>query len=154
MKNITVDKKEKEFFFEKGYLVIENILDEADLQPVIEEINDEIVPRIMNEVPGVSLSSGGQAEEVDRMMKSMLYAMIGALVVMFTILMTATGSVGQGFIIMALIPLGFVGAIFGHMIMGLPESFISFLGVLALAGIIVNDSVVLISTYNRFVRID
>jgi multidrug efflux pump subunit AcrB len=125
-----------------------------DLNVVLSEINDEIVPRIMNEVPGVSLSSGGQAEEVDRMMKSMLYAMIGALVVMFTILMTATGSVGQGFIIMALIPLGFVGAIFGHMIMGLPVSFISFLGVLALAGIIVNDSVVLISTYNRFVRIE
>ena len=42
MKNITLDKNEKEFFFEKGYLVMENILDEADLQPVIEEINDEI----------------------------------------------------------------------------------------------------------------
>jgi phytanoyl-CoA hydroxylase len=42
MKNITFDKNEKEFFFEKGYLVMENILDEADLQPVIEEINDEI----------------------------------------------------------------------------------------------------------------
>lgn len=86
------------------------------------------------------------------MMKSMLFAMLGALVVMFTILMTATGSVGQALIIMVLIPLGFVGAVFGHMIMGLPISFISFLGVLALAGIIVNDSVVFISTYNNLVR--
>ncbi len=123
-----------------------------DLNVVLSEINKEIIPRILNEVPGVSLSAGGQAEEVDRMMKSMLFAMIGALIVMFTILMTATGSVGQAFIIIALIPLGFVGAVFGHMIMGLPVSFLSFLGVLALAGIIVNDSVVFISTYNRLVR--
>ena len=127
---------------------------ENDLNVVLAEINDEIVPHILEAVPGVSLSAGGQAEEVNRMMKSMLYAMLGALVVMFTILMAATGSAGQAFLIMSLIPLGFVGAIIGHIIMGLPVSFISFLGVLALAGIIVNDSVVLISTYNRMVRRD
>lgn len=62
--------------------------------------------------------------------------------------------VGQAFIIMALIPLGFVGAVFGHTVLGIPVSFISFLGVPALAGIIVNDSDVFISTFNRMVRND
>ena len=123
-----------------------------DLNVVLAEINQTIVPSILETVPGVQMSAGGQAEDVSRMMMSMLYAMVGALIVMFTILMVATGSVGQAMVIMTLIPLGFVGAVFGHMIMGLPVSFISFLGVLALAGIIVNDSVVLISAYNRMVR--
>jgi len=125
-----------------------------DLNVVLAEVNNVIVPRILESVPDVSLSAGGQAEEVNRMMMSMLYAMLGALVVMFTILMTATGSVGQALVIMMLIPMGFVGAVYGHVVMGLPVSFISFLGVLALAGIIVNDSVVFISTYNRMVRSD
>jgi multidrug efflux pump subunit AcrB len=105
-----------------------------DLNVVLAEVNDVIVPRILTEVPDVTLSAGGQAEEVNRMMQSMIFAMTGSLIVMFTILMIATGSVGQAFIIMALIPLGFVGAVFGHMVMGIPVSFISFLGVLALGG--------------------
>jgi len=123
-----------------------------DLNVVLSEINREIVPAILADNPGVTLSAGGQAEEVQRMMNSMIFTMIGAMIVMFTILMIATGSVGQAAVIMTLIPLGLVGAIYGHMIMGLPLSFISFLGVLALGGIIVNDSVVFISTYNRYVR--
>lgn len=123
-----------------------------DLNVVLAQVNNDIIPRILEDVPAVSMSAGGQAEDVNRMMMSMLYAMVGAMVVMFTILMTATSSVGQAALIMTLIPLGLVGAIFGHMIMGLPVSFISFLGVLALAGIIVNDSVVMISAYNRMVR--
>ncbi|MBN2627103.1 MAG: efflux RND transporter permease subunit [Spirochaetales bacterium] len=123
-----------------------------DLNVVLSEVNKTIVPAILEDIPGVSLSAGGQAEEVQRMMNSMIFAMVAAMVVMFTILMIATGSVGQAGLIMTLIPLGLVGALFGHMIMGLPLSFISFLGVLALGGIIVNDSVVFISTYNHLVR--
>ena len=125
---------------------------ENDLNVVLTRINNEIVPSILDEVPGVTLSAGGQAEEMQKMMNSMIFTIVGAMIIMFTILMIATGSVGQAMIIMTLIPLGLVGAIYGHLIMGQPLSFISFLGVLALGGIIVNDSVVLISAYNRMVR--
>ncbi len=125
---------------------------ENDLNVVLSRINSEIVPAILADIPGVTLSAGGQAEEVQRMMNSMIFTMVGAMIVMFTILMIATGSVGQALVIMSLIPLGLVGAIYGHMIMGEPLSFISFLGVLALGGIIVNDSVVLIDAYNTMVR--
>jgi multidrug efflux pump subunit AcrB len=126
--------------------------DKNDLNVVLGNINEKIIPPILSEVPGVTLSAGGQAEEMSRMMNSMIFTMVGALIIMFTILMIATGSVGQAGVIMTLIPLGLVGSIFGHLIMGEPLSFISFLGVLALGGIIVNDSVVLISTYNNLVR--
>ncbi len=123
-----------------------------DLNVVMAEINDEIIPRILAEVEGVSRSAGGQAEAVNKMMSSMIFSMIMALLVMFTILLLLTGSFGQAMLILTLIPLGFVGAIFGHAIMGQALSFISFLGGLALAGIIVNDSVVFVDTYNRLTR--
>ena len=122
------------------------------LNVVLPEINTRIVPDILNRFPSVSVESGGQAEEVNRMLKSMLISMAAALVVMITILMIATGSAGQAVLIIALIPMGMVGAVFGHLIVGIPLSFLSFLGVVALAGIIVNDSVVFIDCYNNLIR--
>ena len=62
-------------------------------------------------------------------------------------------SYAQAGLVMLLIPLGFIGAVAGHYIRGIPVSFISFLGSIALAGIIINDSVVLIDCYNNLVRI-
>ena len=50
---------------------------------------------------------------------------------------------------MSVIPFGFVGAAIGHLIMGLPLSFLSFLGMLALTGVVVNDSLVLMTRYNQ-----
>jgi multidrug efflux pump subunit AcrB len=58
----------------------------------------------------------------------------------------------QTLLIMSLIPLGFIGAILGHYVIGIPVSILSFLGIVALAGIIVNDSVVLMHKYNTLVK--
>ena len=53
---------------------------------------------------------------------------------------------------MSLIPLGIIGAVIGHWVVGIPVSILSFLGIVALAGIIINDSVVLVDKYNRLIR--
>ena len=53
---------------------------------------------------------------------------------------------------MSLIPLGIIGAVIGHYIIGIPISILSFLGIVALAGIIINDSVVLVDRYNNLLR--
>jgi multidrug efflux pump subunit AcrB len=72
--------------------------------------------------------------------------------VIFTILMFLLKSYTQTFVIMGLIPLGIIGAVLGHLVMGIPVSILSFLGIVALAGIIVNDSVVLIHKYNSLIQ--
>ena len=54
--------------------------------------------------------------------------------------------------IMSLIPLGVIGAVMGHYIIGIPVSILSFLGLVALAGIIINDSVVLVDKYNNLLK--
>ncbi len=118
-----------------------------EVNVVNREINDEILPDVLARVDGVSLSQSGQAQEVDRMVRSMIFSLVTALLFMFTILVFQMKSYGQALTVLGLIPLGVIGATIGHAVVGIPMSFISFLGCIALAGIIVNDSVVLIDTY-------
>ena len=125
----------------------------TEINLVMKEVNDRILPAILAEVEGVTLSQGGQAEWVNKMIKSMIFSMALALLVMFTLLLFQMKSWGQALLVLSLIPLGFLGAVYGHMIMGKPISFISFLGSVALGGIIVNDSVVLIDCFNKKIRI-
>lgn len=126
--------------------------EKAELNVVMKEINEVILPDILAQIEGVTLSQGGQAEMVNKMIKSMVFSMALALLVMFTLLLFQMKSWGQALLVLSLIPLGFLGAVYGHIIMGKPISFISFLGSVALGGIIVNDSVVLIDCFNKKLR--
>jgi len=123
-----------------------------DLNVVLAEINGEVVPRVLAQVDGVQRAVGsGQQEEVQKMVGSMTFTMTLALVVMFTILLFLLKSPIQTLLIMGLIPMGVIGAVLGHSIIGIPVSILSFLGIVALAGIIVNDSVVLVDRYNKMI---
>ncbi len=123
-----------------------------ELNVVLAEVNREVVPRVLSQVDGVQRAVGtGQQEEVQKMVGSMTYTMALALVVMFTILLFLLKSYIQTLLVMALIPLGVIGAVIGHFIVGIPVSILSFLGIVALAGIIINDSVVLVDRYNKMI---
>jgi len=125
-----------------------------DLTVVQNELNQKIIPRVLAQVDGVTQAFGGQSEFVKKSTESIQFTLILAIVVMFTILMFLLKSYGQAILVIGLIPLGTVGAVAGHAIMGLPVSFLSFLGIIALGGIVVNDSVVLIDRYNNLKRRD
>jgi multidrug efflux pump subunit AcrB len=117
----------------------------------MQELNSTAIPRVLSQVEGVSRKFGGQAEEVEKMTSSMTYSMTIAIIIMFTILMFLLKSYLQTLLIMSLIPLGIIGAVIGHYVVGIPVSILSFLGIVALAGIIINDSVVLVDKYNRLI---
>ena len=123
-----------------------------DLAVILGDLNSTVIPKILSQVDGVSRSYGGQSEEVDKMIGSMTYSMAIAMLVIFTILMFLLKSYLQTILIMSLIPLGVIGAILGHFIMGIPVSILSFLGIVALAGIIINDSVVLMDRFNNLIK--
>ena len=123
-----------------------------DLAVILGDLNSTIIPKILSQVDGVSRSYSGQSEEVDKMIGSMTYSMAIAMLVIFTILMFLLKSYLQTLLIMSLIPLGIIGAILGHFIMGIPVSILSFLGIVALAGIIINDSVVLLDRFNTLIK--
>lgn len=123
-----------------------------DQAVVLEELEANIIPSVLSQTEGVNRNFGGQAEYVDKMIKSIYFSMAIAMFVIFTILMFLLKSYMQTLLVMGLIPLGVIGAVLGHLVMGIPVSILSFLGIVALAGIIVNDSVVLIHKYNSHIQ--
>jgi multidrug efflux pump subunit AcrB len=82
---------------------------------------------------------------------SMFTGLVIALLAMYALLTMQFQSYLQPMIIMAIIPFGFVGAVFGHGILGIELTLFSFFGLVALTGVVVNDSIVLVDFMNRYV---
>ncbi|MEL6302716.1 MAG: efflux RND transporter permease subunit [Pseudomonadota bacterium] len=89
-----------------------------------------------------------QAEDLGALANNFLFAVLGIYVLLASILRSYT----QPLIILAIIPFGLTGAVVGHMVMGFDLTFLSLFGVVALSGVIINDSIVLIDYYNRLRR--
>ncbi|KZX02043.1 acriflavine resistance protein B [Pseudoalteromonas luteoviolacea] len=102
--------------------------------------------------PGVKIMTGGEFEEITAVSKGFKSAMLMTVILIYILLAIPLKSYWQPFIIMAVIPFGFAGAIFGHYIMNLPISLLSMFGMMAMTGIVINDSLVLITRFNEFYR--
>ncbi|WP_163130540.1 efflux RND transporter permease subunit [Agarivorans sp. Alg241-V36] len=116
----------------------------AKLQPIFKDIEQRY--------PGVSIKPDGEFEELGEVQAGFKSAMIMTLVLIYILLAVPLKSYWQPMIIMAVIPFGFAGAIFGHGLMGLPLSILSMFGMMAMTGIVVNDSLVLITRFNQYYR--
>jgi len=117
---------------------------------------DEISGRIENlfkdieaQFPGVSLSFGGQYDEFTRTFDNILSLFILSLILIFLILGTQFNSYLQPLVILTTVPFALIGAILGLLISGNPFSIVSMFGFVALAGIVVNDAIVLITFINN-----
>ena len=97
--------------------------------------------------PGLSIDEGGELEQVGEMRGGFLRAMIIACLLIYILMAVPLKSYFKPLIIMSVVPFGFVGAVLGHVIMDLPFSLLSFFGVLALIGVVVNDSLVMMTFY-------
>ena len=119
---------------------------------VLEAVNGDLIPRLRAEYPGLEIGLVGEQREQSEVAASLGPNFLLALFVIFSLLAIPLKSYIQPVIIMSAIPFGFVGAIWGHLIMGYQLSFVSGLGIIALAGVVVNDSLVLVDTTNRYRR--
>jgi multidrug efflux pump subunit AcrB len=99
--------------------------------------------------PGYQIEFGGQAEQQRRTSGSLYFAFAIAILLVFTILATQFKSVVQPLIVMFTIPFALIGVIFGLLVTGLPFSMMTMIAVVALAGIVVNDALVLVDFVNR-----
>ncbi len=121
----------------------------ASVPELLQEVKAEVIPKLMANYPGIEINFRGQQRNADKSSKSGgLYAFI-ALFIMFMIISLNFNSVYQALLIVIMLPLGVFGAILGHGIENLPVSILSAWGIIALMGILVNDSVVYLDTYNR-----
>lgn len=105
--------------------------------------------QIVADYPGVTWSFEGEAREQADIFKSLQQMTLIALFIIYALLAIPLKSYMQPVIVMVVIPFGLIGAIGGHIIMGQPMSILSVLGFVALAGVVVNDSLVLVDFINQ-----
>jgi multidrug efflux pump subunit AcrB len=118
-------------------------------QQVNTRLTGEVIPALQQEIPGLTYAMGGEQREQGRTLPGLARNFVLALFCMYALLALAFRSYIQPLIVLASIPFGLVGAVVGHLVMGLSLGLTSLFGVVGLAGIIVNGSLVLIDFINE-----
>jgi multidrug efflux pump subunit AcrB len=127
----------------------------ADARPrsasgqVLSGLQADTLPALQEKYPGLTYSFEGHQADQRESMQALVKGLLMALLVIFAMLAVPFNSYLQPLIIMVAIPFGIVGAVLGHLIMGYTLSVMSMFGVVALSGVVVNDSLVLIDFANR-----
>jgi len=121
----------------------------ANADEVNRDLRQNILPRLMADYPGLHFSMEGQQKEQAESMGSLAKGFLMAMLMVFVLLAVLFKSYMQPLIVMSAIPFGIVGAIWGHIFMGLNLTLISMFGVVALTGVVVNDSLIMIDFINR-----
>ncbi len=113
---------------------------------------DSILAELVAANPGLTYTFGGEQQQQIESLDSLYRGFVIALLMIFALLAIPLRSYTKPFIIMAVVPLGIVGAIMGHWILGIAMSAISFMGVLGLSGVVVNDSLVMMDFIDQRLR--
>jgi multidrug efflux pump subunit AcrB len=121
---------------------------QANAQEILADLRSGILQTLAHDYPGLSFNLEGEEKERRESMDSMKTGFLLALLAIFALLAIPFRSYSQPLLIMAAIPFGVVGAIAGHLIMGYNLSILSMFGIVALSGVVVNDSLLLIDRIN------
>ncbi len=116
---------------------------------LIAQIQDEIMPPILGKYPGINVTYEGQQRDTAKLQKSISSVGPIILVLIFITLVVSFRSYSQTLALLLLIPFGIIGAAWGHFIHDQPLSILSFLGIIALVGVLLNDGLVYIGTFNQ-----
>jgi len=123
--------------------------DVANVDEIIKELQGDFLERMKSDYPGLNYSFEGEEKERRDSMRSMMYGFLVALFLIFVLLAIPFNSYIQPLVIMTAIPFGMIGAVLGHLLMGYNLSIVSFFGIVALSGVLVNDSLVLLDAINK-----
>ncbi len=115
---------------------------------VVSDLKANFVPEFNQKFPGVRLEWAGQQEQTDETVDSLTLGFLFVLGAMFLLLTVQFNSCWQAILILSIIPFGFIGAIAGHIVMNIDLTLFSIFGIVALSGVVVNDSIVLVDFIN------
>ena len=116
---------------------------------VISDITTNFIPQLLEQYPGVGFELGGASQEQSELIGRMFVGLIAALFLIYGLLAVPLRSYVQPLVIMSVIPFGFIGAVVGHIVFDMTMSMLSVFGLIALAGVVVNDSLILVEFANR-----
>ncbi len=120
--------------------------------PILADLEQNVLPALLRDHPRVRYTLAGEQEEQRETLGGLARGFLLALLAIYVLLAIPFRSYGQPLLVMAAIPFGFVGALLGHLAMGLDFTILSMFGLVALAGVVVNDSLVLVDHVNRSYR--
>lgn len=123
----------------------------ANAQEVVNDFQRNFLNPLLaqEEFRGISVRWEGMQEQTNESLRGLRYGFLLALVAMYTLLTVQFRSYGQPLMIMFVIPFGLMGAAWGHLLLGYEVSLLSLFGMVALAGVVVNNSIVLIDFINK-----
>jgi multidrug efflux pump subunit AcrB len=116
---------------------------------VLESLQQEALPQLRSEFPGLTWSFEGSQAEMRESTQVLWGGFALAMLVIYALLAVAFGSYLQPLIVMGAIPFGVVGAVIGHILLGYDLSLVSLMGVIALSGVVLNDSLIMIDYANK-----
>ncbi|MCG9580525.1 efflux RND transporter permease subunit [Vibrio tubiashii] len=138
---------------EGGYrsVYVYGSIDEELVEPnqIVEQINTEVIPDILTAYLGVKSELGGTIEEQQAQQDEQIIFFIAGMIIVYILLAVPLKSYTQPLIIMSVIPFSLTGAIWGHYWFGLDLSMMSTFGLIAAAGVVVNDSLVMTDYVNQ-----
>ncbi len=126
--------------------------EEANASAIVGDMRSRFMPLLATEFPDVRIRWEGQQEQTTESVQSLFVGFAVAIAVMYVLLAIEFKSYVQPWLVLMIIPFGMIGAILGHWMLGLPLTLFSVLGLVALSGVVVNDSIVLLDFINASVN--
>jgi len=121
----------------------------ANASKVVASVRAEELPELLEKYPGLKSELDGEQQDQQEAMSALGFGFMMTLFAIYALLAIPFKNYAQPLIIMISIPFGIIGAVIGHIIMGYELSVISMFGIIALAGVVVNDSLILVDKANR-----
>ena len=116
---------------------------------VIADIRENFIPQLLKDHPTVEFGVSGSSQDEAELIKRLIVAGIASLFLIYGLLAVPLRSYIQPLVIMSVIPFGFIGAVIGHIVFDMAISSLSIAGLIALSGVVVNDSLILVEFANR-----
>jgi len=134
---------------QRSIKITADVSGKTNANDVMRSFSPDVLDQVPSKYPGVRFVQEGEQKDQADSVREIGLGFLGALVGMYVLIAIPLRSYWQPLIIMAVIPFGLIGAIGGHILLGLNLSIMSMCGLVALAGVVVNDSLVLVDFVNR-----
>lgn len=138
---------------EGGYrtVYVYGSIDEEMVEPtaVVKRIKEDLLPQLKEDFPSVKTELGGSIEEQQAQANEQMLFFIAGMIIVYILLAVPLKSYSQPLIVMSVIPFSLTGALWGHFWFGLDLSTMSFFGLIAAAGVVINDSLVMTDFVNQ-----
>lgn len=123
--------------------------DNYEPKKIQDDIMQKELPEVLAQFPGVRSRLSGVSQQAVEVQRDLMRGGMLAIFLIYALMAIPLKSYVQPLIIMSVIPFGIIGALIGHLILGIPVSMTSYFGIIALSGVVVNDSLILVDFVNR-----